>query len=140
MGEADLVLWLRSSDVAEPANEPSGGRVMFVTTKADLSPVRSDGLLVSAQTGEGLELLLDRVAQELDLHSDGSEPPLVAHERQIFLLQRTVEELEAITAGDPAEILAEHLRRASRPLGQLAGTVDVENVLDEIFSHFCIGK
>ena len=42
--------------------------------------------------------------------------------------------------GQPFEIIAEEVRLATYEIGRLAGFVDVENLLDEIFAEFCIGK
>jgi tRNA modification GTPase len=44
------------------------------------------------------------------------------------------------TAGSPLELRSEALRLAGHSLGRIAGTVDVEDLLDVIFSQFCIGK
>jgi tRNA modification GTPase len=67
----------------------------------------------------------------------------VTRERQRAHLRTAVLALrEAERAGRDAreEIVAEHLRLASRALGKLLGRVDVEDVLDVIFREFCIGK
>jgi len=47
---------------------------------------------------------------------------------------------QARSPGLGLEIRAEFLRAASRSLGRIAGDVDVEDLLDSIFSTFCIGK
>jgi tRNA modification GTPase len=71
------------------------------------------------------------------------EPALVTRARQRALLQETVLALRgAQEAAKDAreEIMAEHLRLATRALGRLLGRVDVEDILDVIFRDFCIGK
>lgn len=140
MDEADLVLWLQAMDVPTSSPMAPGPRILTVRTKSDLDPASADGLAVSAKTGEGLDHLLAQIAEELDLRSQEVEPAMVTHDRQINLLHRALEELEAVQHREPPEILAERLRRASRELAHLAGAVDIEDVLDEIFSNFCIGK
>jgi tRNA modification GTPase len=46
----------------------------------------------------------------------------------------------ALTPQKPLELIAEDMRRASRALGRIVGAVDVEDILDAVFSRFCIGK
>jgi len=45
-----------------------------------------------------------------------------------------------LTKAGQEELFAEELRLAARALGRVTGRVDVEDVLDKIFSSFCIGK
>jgi tRNA modification GTPase len=48
---------------------------------------------------------------------------------------------EAAIAGDkPVELAAEELRSSAQALGRIVGAIDVEDVLDAVFSRFCIGK
>ena len=65
-----------------------------------------------------------------------------ARERQIFLLRKCLAcvdaALEARILG--LEYVAEHLRLASHQLGKITGDIDIEDVLDVIFSQFCVGK
>ncbi|EYS90814.1 tRNA modification GTPase mnmE [Bartonella bacilliformis str. Heidi Mejia] len=65
-----------------------------------------------------------------------------ARKRQIQLLKEAVKEIDSsinYTFLD-LSLRAEHLRRASDALGRITGDIDVEDLLDIIFSQFCIGK
>ena len=68
----------------------------------------------------------------------------MTRERHRHALREAAEALSrALDMPNPAEspeILAEELRLAARALGRVAGRVDVEDVLDRLFSQFCIGK
>ena len=97
---------------------------------------------VSAKTGEGVESLVAAVAAEVEKRLSAREaPPLTrARHRQaasdaIVALSKASESLDRA-----AELAAEDIRLAARALGRLSGRVDVEDVLDVIFSSFCIGK
>ena len=80
--------------------------------------------------------LTDRVRDDL---SYGSELVPI-RERQRHHLQQCVDHLKrSVTAGS-VELRAEDLRLAARALGGITGRVDVEDILDQIFSEFCIGK
>ena len=68
------------------------------------------------------------------------EPALITRERHRLALQGALESLLAIEQGAPVELIAEDLRIAGRKLGSVIGLIDVEDVLGEIFSRFCIGK
>ncbi|TGU85032.1 tRNA uridine-5-carboxymethylaminomethyl(34) synthesis GTPase MnmE, partial [Mesorhizobium sp. M00.F.Ca.ET.151.01.1.1] len=60
--------------------------------------------------------------------------------RHVELLNETRDLLMAALSGQGQELRAEELRLASDRLGRIIGAVDVEDLLDVIFSQFCIGK
>ena len=67
---------------------------------------------------------------------------LPVKQRHIYLLQETINNLkEAIEKNYlPIEIRVEFIRNAANNIGQIIGKIDVENILDIIFSKFCVGK
>ena len=139
---ADLTLWLAPDDAPAP---PGLGRVLQVRTKADLredeggSPA---GMPVSAKTGAGLPELLERIAAMAHTLMSGAEAaPLVnARHRQAFEDAREPLRRALSLDANALELVAENLRLASRALDRVAGRIDVEDVLDEIFARLCIGK
>ena len=144
---ADLVLWLiePGSPAITPPQVPEGTEVWLIGTKCDIeapAPLLAK-LAVSAATGAGLEQLeiaLERFArQKLEI---GGEVPALTRERHRQALKQAVQAL-ARSAADPrlpSEIVAEEIRIAQNAVGRIAGRVDVEDVLGEIFGRFCIGK
>ena len=98
-------------------------------------------LQVSALTGDGIEELLDRLsAMAADL-AGGGEPALLVRERQVQAVKSALSHLQKALQPDlPIELLAEELRRAARDVGKLTGEVGTEDLLDSIFSKFCVGK
>ena len=73
----------------------------------------------------------------------GSESSLVTRARHRHALEETLAALRRALGREMAgheDLLAEELRIATRALGRLTGRVDVEDVLDRVFSSFCIGK
>ncbi|TCR68943.1 tRNA uridine-5-carboxymethylaminomethyl(34) synthesis GTPase MnmE [Bosea sp. BK604] len=139
--KADLVLRLRSID-SSPNRIGLSHRDLALATKADL-PGRSepDELVVSARTGEGLDALLKAISERLGGLSS-PEPALLTRERQRIAVADAVAALKRVVSArhDQAELLAEDIRIAVRALERLVGRVDVEDVLDKLFSGFCIGK
>jgi tRNA modification GTPase len=98
---------------------------------------------ISATTGFGLDPLehdLEQFAR--DALEIGAEIPALTRERHRQALDAACEALERVASdrGLPAEIVAEELRVAQQAVGRIAGRVDVEDVLDEVFGRFCIGK
>lgn len=144
---ADLVLWLiePGSPAITPPQVPEGTEVWLIGTKCDIeapAPLLAK-LAVSAATGAGLEQLeiaLERFArQKLEI---GGEVPALTRERHRQALEQAVRALARIAADPrlPSEIVAEEIRIAQNAVGRIAGRVDVEDVLGEIFGRFCIGK
>ncbi|KAB2920125.1 MAG: tRNA uridine-5-carboxymethylaminomethyl(34) synthesis GTPase MnmE [Hyphomicrobiaceae bacterium] len=148
---ADLVLWL--VDAADPVWRlppelaQLGDRALTVLNKIDLisgslPEERQDGLRISAQTGAGLEALTKRLAEVARIRIGDSEAPALTQVRHRQQLEACAAALEAFSshAFEAAEMAAEDLRRAAQSLGRLTGSIDVEDVLDQIFGRFCIGK
>ena len=141
--EADLVLWLAESP--ESALPPSLSRELSleIRSKQDLAPDSTfDGLSISAKTGAGLDQLIAEIAKRAsEAVGSGNEPALTrARHRQA--LENAVNDIGEFLNGppEPIELRAEDVRRAAQALGRITGRVDVEDVLDQIFSRFCIGK
>lgn len=112
---------------------------VVVWSKADLS--QRLGLSVSTVTGQGLKELLDLVATKLSERALGAG--LVArtrHRQAVMVGAALVDDALAALASCRDEIAAESIRAAGSALESLLGRVDVEEVLDDIFSTFCLGK
>lgn len=153
LAAADLVLvCVESGDELEAGDReiletrPS----LLVRTKADCrAGGQGDGsaLVVSAVTGQGLDRLRQAVAERL--FEQGKGPggdlePMLTRERHRAALQQAAREIDEArtllaTDGEPV-LIAHHVRQASLALDVLIGVVDVEEVLDRIFSRFCVGK
>ncbi|TAJ34389.1 tRNA uridine-5-carboxymethylaminomethyl(34) synthesis GTPase MnmE [Bosea sp. (in: a-proteobacteria)] len=138
---ADLLLSLRAID-SPPFQLPDAVRSIAIATKCDLGGAARDGELpVSAMTGQGLPDLLARIAEMLGT-SQAAEPALLTRERHrqaVFAAVATLERAVEARHGHN-ELVAEDIRVAIRELERLVGRVGVEDVLDQIFAGFCIGK
>ncbi|AOO79857.1 tRNA uridine-5-carboxymethylaminomethyl(34) synthesis GTPase MnmE [Bosea vaviloviae] len=145
VARADLVLKLRAID-SPPDRFASIQKTLCIATKADLaSDLASQALpgeiAVSSRTGAGLDNLLASIIAELGALSQ-PEPALLTRERHRVAVSDAVLALErAIDARHgQVELLAEEVRLAVTALERLVGRIDVEDVLDQLFSGFCIGK
>lgn len=138
---ADLVLRLRAPD-SDPERSTSGTTEIDIATKLDLGGSARPGEIgVSATTGVGLPELIDHIAVRLGKLGQ-TEPALVTRERQRVAVAEAAAAIEraALLPQEQPELIAEELRAAVRALERLIGKVDVEDVLDSLFSGFCIGK
>lgn len=150
-GEADLILWL--SDAAAPEAPAIAAEVEIwpVFTKLDL--LERDGkngsgsphgeIWLSAASGENMDLLLARLTEFAKVATGGGEGALITRERHRRAMAAALAALERADQEhvfEAPEFLAEDLRCAIRALESLIGKIDVEDVLGEIFSRFCIGK
>lgn len=138
---ADLLLWLTGDGAPPPRAEFPGVELIEVATKSDLRPGSGTSLQISARTGEGLEALLSLVAARAKERLGDGGSALVIRDRHRSALAEARACLAAAAApGRPLELVAEDLRRAGTALARIVGAIDVEDVLEAVFSRFCIGK
>ena len=138
---ADLRVFLKSFDGEDLPLSPQTGDIEVVG-KADISSDR--GLMaVSGKTGQGVDDLVSVISNTLLDRS--ASAGIATRERHRQALIVSMQCLDAAKSGlnlgpDHYDIVAEDMRSAIRALNSLIGHVDVENLLDEIFSSFCLGK
>ncbi len=143
--DADLVLWLAEPGQGFAIDDARGSTPRIrIATKADRAGIAHDAdLAVSAATGVGMDSLLALVQRRASDALVGSGDAVLTRERH----RRAFEDLAAaLMRGEGAaslgrdELAAEDVRLALRALGRVTGAVDVEDILDRVFSEFCIGK
>lgn len=129
----------------------SNSPVVDVLTKSDLLPkgheTPTGAIAVSANERHGLGDLLTRIRQVLEesYGAPSSQEPVIVRARQLHALQEALAEMRAFEEGWrlerlPAPVVAVHLRGATTVLEELIGAVEIDDVLDRVFSTFCIGK
>lgn len=145
IGQAELVVYLvDSTDVGTLPEEDE--RTLVVFNKSDLARPPHGSLAISAQTGEGVAQLLDAIASRLakGAVSTGDEQVVIESERQYNLLVLAKQALDrALVLVDqdvPLDIIAVELSEGLEHLGQLTGEVTPADILEQIFSGFCVGK
>lgn len=146
--DANLTLWLSESGLDSPPKEISRETLLAVRTKTDLglpnqAALSGADLAISTTSGAGLAELINAISQRAaSALSDSAGMPAVARARHRALLEQVSESLADFLTGSAGdlELRAEDVRRAAHALGRITGLVDVEDVLDQIFSRFCIGK
>ena len=155
---ADCVLFLHDltragRDAAYDAAEceietslPPGVSVIHVWNKADAvgGSSSSEGLTLSARTGQGLEDLRQALLRTAGWQA-APEGVFIARARHVQALQRCAQHLALAQAhlAEPTQaldLLAEELRLAHQALGEITGAFTADDLLGEIFSKFCIGK
>ena len=137
------VLVLNKADLGEGDDAPL--RALLSAGRRELPTTR-----VSCATGSGLDALAEvlRAAVEAragEVAGDGAGVAAITRSRHRARLRECVHHLGAFAAAAASEtgrheVAAEELRLAARALGRVTGAVDVEELLDVIFSDFCIGK
>jgi len=162
MADAELVLLvydgsqLLNEDDRALASETGNMRRIVVVNKSDrgvrpdtrawIEGLASEGVVyLSAKTGEGVDSLADRVIDviERDIAVD-MDVSYMANARQTQLLQLARQDLssamESAAAGATLDLVAVALQAAYAQLGYAIGEEAGEDLLDEIFSRFCLGK
>ncbi|MBU2733382.1 tRNA uridine-5-carboxymethylaminomethyl(34) synthesis GTPase MnmE [Acidithiobacillus ferridurans] len=126
---------------------PDGPR-RIIWNKMDLvsavpaTPTGEEAIALSAQTGAGLDALHRSLTEALGVQGDSC--PFSARRRHVEALESCLRRLgtarDMHRLGDAPELVAQSLREAAAALAGITGHMDVEDILGEIFSRFCIGK
>ncbi|CCB67760.1 tRNA uridine-5-carboxymethylaminomethyl(34) synthesis GTPase MnmE [Hyphomicrobium sp. MC1] len=148
--DADLILWLTEKGEKDESIPPLGfsrETSLVIRSKADLpheSQMEPDfgDLAISAKTCAGLDRLIAVISERAKQAVGSQTDPVITQARHRQALETALADVTAFLAESPEsiELRAEDVRRAAQALGRITGRVDVEDVLDQIFSRFCIGK
>ncbi len=141
---ADLVLFMSDAEQSESSEENLPDvPVWFVRSKADIDFRQGDDsatLLISAKTGQGLDDLKSSIGRLVASRWQSIAELRPGRIRHAQLLERASNFLVEALEVSQLDLRAECLRSAAEELGRITGHVDVEQLLDIIFSEFCIGK
>ena len=110
---------------------------------ADLSSV--DEILISAKTGQGIDALRHLLCTLAAVDSDSSNGVIVSNLRHLSALNTALADIERVldglASGLPSDLISQDLRSCLYALGEITGgEIQTDEVLGNIFSHFCIGK
>jgi tRNA modification GTPase len=124
------------------------GRWLLVGNKSDLPPAQNappDGVTVSARTGAGIPLLREAILEAVAPRGIfEQETGFITSLRHEQLLRESLAYLEkargAVESAIPHEMLLLDLYAALRPIDAITGATTADDILNRIFSTFCIGK
>ena len=155
--KADLILFI--IDGSEPVTnedlilwkEIEGRECVLLCNKSDLSSFRAhklgdnEPLEVSAQTGAGISTLVNAIHQRVECKAKYSgEDSLISSVRHRDILKQALACLgrgrEGIEAGMSEEFPLMDLHEGLRNIGEITGEVTIDDIYQQIFSNFCIGK
>ncbi len=161
MEQADLILYVVDSSVPLDENDEEiissleGKVAIILLNKSDLSPVITEEMLqkrlsqrilsISAKMQTGTDLLEEAI-EEMFFHGEISfnDEIYITNERQLLCLKNALEALKLVKEGInlqmPEDFLSIDLQNAYEALGQITGESIGEDLINEIFSKFCMGK
>jgi tRNA modification GTPase len=146
-----LRLRIADRNAAKPADfekHAANGAEIVLLNKNDLPEhgdwKNVDAIRISCATGEGLPSLEQEILNRIRKENLRPESAVAINMRHRDCLRRALEACdrasEAMTNRLTPEYLAVDLSDALRAVGEVLGMVDVEQILDSVFSQFCIGK
>ena len=137
---ADLIIAVAAAPEPKFPDVPEGKKMLRLVTKADLLTQPVGEIAVSATNGAGMAELRARLAEMAAELTDTKGAAALSRPRQIACVRDTAEALEQALAIEEPELRGEELRAAAQALARLTGQIGVEEILDAVFSGFCIGK
>ena len=145
LNKCDLLPEWPAKQTAGRQASPGGGLTGHGAGLTGLSAADQSVVPVSAKTGRGLDDLRSAVARLVTSHNAfGEEDVCITNIRHKECLQKAVNSLNAgmnsLESGASQEYIAFDVREAASALSEITGEVTSEEVLNHIFSRFCIGK
>ena len=149
--EADIIIFIHDITEKEEGEAldfiKEKEKIIKVYNKADLLKSKptsyKEKFIISCINNTGIERLLEALGKEAETLTGGKDvlgPNRIRHISHLndtkLALERAIKE----QTSKNYEITADLLRSASNSLGRIVGVVDIEDVLDELFAGFCIGK
>jgi tRNA modification GTPase len=104
----------------------------------------SNLIFISARNKDGIDLLKQEILRKINLHSINTDDVLISNIRHLEALQKTEDSLNRVLVNidNPitSDFLASDIKQALYYLGEITGQVTTDDLLETIFSKFCIGK
>ncbi|WP_149244275.1 tRNA uridine-5-carboxymethylaminomethyl(34) synthesis GTPase MnmE [Dyadobacter sp. 32] len=156
MEKADIVIFLFDSEQTFLENKQvaaelaSGKNLLWVFNKIDIEPEifnklkteNTEIIGISAQTQEGLSMLTEVLVNRV--YGQSATDTVVTNLRHYEHLLKTQDALNEVIngldTGITGDFLAQDIRLSLHHLGEITGTIVTDDLLDNIFSKFCIGK
>lgn len=150
--DADLVICLfdaskDSVHVFDKIKESLNNKALFVANKSDkltfeqCSELENNGcLVISAKQKQGIDKLLAKISETIRERFTSNSNLLITRRRYREALSDVLENLNQFSFDKEIELTAEDVRLSARALGKITGRIEVDDILDKIFSDFCIGK
>lgn len=138
---ADVILYLvedPSDDTSFPSNKP----VIKIYNKSDLySPpaLKQNQLAISAKSGD-VEQLKETLYKLFNAGDIQNSDLLITNQRHLSCLRQTADILREGSQQDTLDVISSRIRRAWEKLGEITGTDAQEDVINNIYSKFCLGK
>ena len=148
MREAQIILYMTepSQQELELPKLSDGQRLLLVVNKMDTSDRRDveGAIYISARDGKGIEKLRNALRSTIDTEGLYRGDVVVSNMRHFEALSRAHTSLQAallaLNMGISEELLTEDIRSAINALAEITGRITSEDILKNVFSHFCIGK
>jgi tRNA modification GTPase len=156
--EAELVIYLIDGSAgvtdedARFIQQPPSKPLIVLWNKADIAPPppSCDAISISAKTGEGMAELIAAIVKAAGIQAEETaasgetQDPALGSIRQKNLVEAAASALEQALAlaeqQEPLDLIAPLLREAVNSLGEITGEVSTADILEEMFSRFCVGK
>jgi tRNA modification GTPase len=159
INRADLIIYIYDLSGKIPGSHQlklrKNQQVIIALNKIDLLPGKRpnpkkrqshfgkecDCCVISAKTGKGIKELISKIYSKSGV-ADLTESLVVTSQRHKIKIDRCLHHLHNIRRmiDQPTEIVSFELRQAANQIGEITGHVYTEEILDEIFANFCIGK
>ena len=153
--KAAIILWVidtipSEEELADITTRCEGKQVIVVANKTDKHPLPSSSLpfptlSISALQGQGIDELTSAIYAKADIPEIGENDAIITSARHYASLQQALESITRVLDGlemnIPNDLLSEDLRQCLDALADITGgIITPSEVLNNIFSHFCIGK
>ena len=124
------------------------GKLVVVVNKIDQNPDAkkhfNNALFISAKRREGLDVLTNTLLSFVNTGALSDNQTIVSNSRHVDALNKSLNQIiktiEGLNNGVSGDFLAMDIRQALHHLGSITGEISSDDLLDNIFSNFCIGK
>ena len=104
------------------------------------NPYIKDPIFTSFKTGKNVDIVLAALQKKAENLFPSNSQAVITRQRYRYHLKNCLEYLDKFSLDNEMILAAEDLRLAANEISQILGTIDIENILDKIFSSFCLGK